>query len=254
VKAVVLFNLGGPTSPESVEPFLYNLFSDPDIIRLPRMLRFLQKPLASRISRKRGPEARKNYALIGGRSPLLENTKKQADALAQELGSGYRVFIAMRYWEPLASDTVAALKEANPDEVVFLPLYPQFSISTTASSRNDFVNAMEAAEYKPPVKQIEQWYDKPGFADLVAQSLREVMQHVEPEQAHILFSAHGVPVSYVTKYGDPYQKQIEETVAAVMAAPCEVARSGYRSGNRSARPVGEKDADRVPHQLRLRTH
>ena len=215
MKAVVLFNLGGPDRLESVEPFLFNLFSDPDIIRLPRPLRFLQKPIATRISRSRGPESRHNYERIGGKSPLLENTKKQAAALEAALGSDYRVFIAMRYWEPFAAQTVAEIQAAKPEALYLLPLYPQFSISTTTSSLNDFESAAKAAGLTTPSRRVLEWYDRPGYADLVADLIRPALAGCDPASTHLLFSAHGVPVSYVTKYGDPYQKQIEATVQAV---------------------------------------
>jgi ferrochelatase len=218
MKAVVLFNLGGPDSLASVEPFLFNLFSDPDIIRLPRPLRFLQRTIASGISRRRGPESRHNYERIGGKSPLLENTKKQAAALEKALGAGYQVFIAMRYWEPLAPETVAALKAANPEAVYLLPLYPQYSISTTASSLNDFDAAAKAAGVAFNTKRINEWYDRPGYAEIIASCIRPALAGRDPATTHLLFSAHGVPVSYVTKYGDPYQKQVEAHVADVVKA------------------------------------
>lgn len=216
MKAVVLMNLGGPDSLEAVEPFLFNLFSDPDIIRLPRPLRFLQKPIASRIARKRGPESRENYAKLGGKSPLLENTRSQADALARELGPGYEVHIAMRYWQPFAAETVAALKARNPEQVLLLPLYPQYSISTTASSLNDWDAACAAAKFDVPSKRVLEWYAKPGFAELVADSINQALEGADLAVTRLLFSAHGVPVSYVSKYGDPYQKHVEATVEAVM--------------------------------------
>jgi ferrochelatase len=215
-KAVVLFNLGGPTSPESVGPFLYNLFSDPDIIRLPKPLRFLQKPLARRIASRRTPEATHNYELIGGKSPLLENTWRQARALESVLGAGYHVTVAMRYWEPRAEESVAALRAMAPSKLLLLPLYPQYSMATTASSLNDFDAALQAANWSPPTERVLQWHDRPGFAELVAQSINKALAHCNPANTHLLFSAHGLPVSYITKYGDPYQKQIEETLALVM--------------------------------------
>ena len=215
-KAVVLFNLGGPTSPESVGPFLYNLFSDPDIIRLPKPLRFLQKPLARRIASRRTPEARHNYDLIGGKSPLLENTWRQARALEAILGTDYQVSVAMRYWEPRAEETVAFLQAAAPEKLLLLPLYPQYSMATTASSLNDFDAAMQAAKWSPPSARVLQWHNLAGFTSLVAASINKALAHCDPARTHILFSAHGLPVSYVTKYGDPYQKQIEETLALVM--------------------------------------
>src|SRR5579864_7533271 len=130
-RAVVLFNLGGPDSLGAVRPFLYNLFSDRAIIRLPAVLRL---PLASLISWRRAPVARAIYAQLGGSSPLLANTEAQARALEAELGDEYRCFIAMRYWHPLTAAAVGAVKAWQPDETILLPLYPQYSTTTTASS------------------------------------------------------------------------------------------------------------------------
>src|ERR1051325_12704 len=130
-RAVVLMNLGGPDSPEAVQPFLYNLFSDPAIIRVPRLLRL---PLAWMIAARRTVTAQRIYAQLGGSSPLLANTEAQARSLEAELSGGYRCFIAMRYWHPLTAAAVAAVKAWDPDEIVLLPLYPQFSTTTTGSS------------------------------------------------------------------------------------------------------------------------
>src|ERR1051325_9796348 len=133
-RAVVLMNLGGPDSPAAVRPFLYNLFSDPAIIDLRRLLRH---PLAWLIARQRSRIASEIYAHLGGGSPLLANTEAQARALEAALGPEYRCFIAMRYWHPQTEETVAAVAAWRPDEIVLLPLYPQFSTTTAGSSRSE---------------------------------------------------------------------------------------------------------------------
>ncbi len=217
MKAVVLFNLGGPDAPEAVEPFLANLFGDPDVIRFPAWLRWLQPTFARRIARKRAPESAGNYAKIGGRSPLLPNTEAQARGLEQRLGSEYRVYIIMRYWHPRAAEVLEQIRVADPEELIFLPLYPQYSISTTAASVNEVEKILAEMDWNPRRRLIHHWHDRPGFAENVAATIRESLGDRDPAGAHLLFSAHGVPVSYVTKYGDPYQQHVEETVRAVMA-------------------------------------
>ncbi len=216
MKAVVLFNLGGPKTLDDVEPFLFNLFADPDVIRLPPVVRWFQKPLARRISRKRAPESQENYKKIGNGSPLLANTEAQARALEAALGEGYKVYVAMRYWHPFAHEAIEAMRADGVEEVVMLPLYPQHSISTTTSSVNDFEAALEAAGWNPPVRLIHHWHDRDAYQRLVAESIATALGDTSPSQAHLLFSAHGVPVSYVTKYGDVYQRHVEETVEGVV--------------------------------------
>ena len=219
MKAVVLFNLGGPDSQEAVEPFLFNIFSDPDVIRLPFGMRWLQKPLARYISKKRGPESRGNYARIGGSSPLLANTTLQANKLEAALGDGYRVFIAMRYWKPSADDVVAKMMEMRADEeieeIIYLPLYPQKSISTTDSSFNDFDRALAAVGWNPPTRRITYWYDHPRYPELVADTIRAELAKADLADTLLLFSAHGIPVSYVTRDGDVYEQHIHATVESI---------------------------------------
>lgn len=218
--AVVLFNLGGPDSLAAVRPFLYNLFSDPNIFNFP--LGFLtQKPLAWLIARRRAPEASKGYAALGGRSPLLENTERQAQALAQALAphGTFEVFIAMRYWHPLTSATVAALKRRGHERVVLLPLYPQYSRTTTGSSFKEFLRECRRQHYRPRYTLIRQWHDQPDYLDAIVETLKhEAAQFPEPEPARIevLFSAHGLPRK-VVEQGDPYEEQVRATYEAVKA-------------------------------------
>ena len=214
--AVVLLNLGGPDGPDSVRPFLFNLFRDRAIIDLPAMVRL---PLAALISTTRAPSARKNYAIMGGGSPLLPETQAQADALLALLKDRMadhevRVFIAMRYWHPLTGQTAADVAAFAPDHVVLLPLYPQFSSTTTGSSALAWKKA-----YRGPgeVHTVCCYPQANGFLNAHAHRIQSAwMAAGSPERVRLLFSAHGLPEK-VIKGGDPYQAQIEQTAAAVAA-------------------------------------
>lgn len=215
--AVVLFNLGGPDRPEAIRPFLFNLFSDPCIIRVPNPLRYL---LAQVISRRRAPAAAQIYAELGGRSPLLENTEAQARALQAALADQgeVRTFIAMRYWHPMCDETARAVKDFDPDRVVLLPLYPQWSTTTTASSLRVWRRAAQAAGLDRPTTLVCCYPTEPGFiqanAELIRQAWSQAAAHGRPR---VLFSAHGLPES-VVRAGDPYQWQCERTAAAIVEA------------------------------------
>ncbi|MFZ4165015.1 ferrochelatase [Brevundimonas sp. NPDC058933] len=213
--AVVLTNLGGPDGPEAVKPFLFNLFNDPAIIGLPAIVR---TPLARLISSRREKSAQANYALMGGGSPLLPETLKQAAALSEVLadaapGDETEVFIAMRYWHPFTEDTARAVADFQPDHVVLLPLYPQFSTTTTASSLKVWNEA-----YKGPgeVHAVCCYPDAEGLVEAQAKLIRETMDRAEGQPVRVLFSAHGIPEKLVAA-GDPYQAQVETTVAAIVA-------------------------------------
>jgi ferrochelatase len=214
--AVVLFNLGGPDRPEAVRPFLFNLFNDPAILRLPNPFRLL---LAHLIAGRRAKVAAGIYAHMGGRSPILANTEAQARALEEVLWDTgeVRCFIAMRYWHPMADETALAVKDWDPDEVVLLPLYPQYSTTTTASSLGVWHRAAAAAGLTVPARTICCWPTEPGFirgnANLLRWALAAAVAHGKPR---ILFSAHGLP-ERVVKAGDPYRWQCEQTVAAILA-------------------------------------
>ncbi|WP_088890550.1 ferrochelatase [Leptolyngbya ohadii] len=217
---VLLLNLGGPDQLEDVRPFLFNLFSDPEIIRLP--FPWLQKPLAWLISSSRAKKSQENYKEIGGGSPLRRITEEQAEALQDVLkqrGQDAQIYIGMRYWHPFTEEAVARIKRDGIDRLVILPLYPQFSISTSGSS---FRLLEQLWKEDPSLSQIDytvipSWYKRPGYlkamADLIAKELDQ-LEH--PDQGHIFFSAHGVPVSYVEEAGDPYQQEIEECVELIM--------------------------------------
>jgi len=210
--AIVLFNLGGPDGQADVKPFLRNLFRDPAIIGAPGPIREI---LAWLISSRREKEAQSNYAKMGGGSPLLAETKKQAQALETRLNalSGereFRTFIAMRYWTPLVEDAVKAVKAWGADDIIHLPLYPHFSTTTTGSSMKAW-----AAAGGPKARTICCYPEENDFIAAHAKLVRESWEKAsKPENARLLFSAHGLP-ERVVKAGDPYQVQIEQTAAAI---------------------------------------
>jgi ferrochelatase len=213
-RAVVLMNLGGPDSLQAVRPFLYNLFSDPAIITLPAMLRHA---LAWLIARQRSKVAGEIYAHLGGASPLLANTEAQARALEAELADGTRCFIAMRYWHPLTPETVAAVKGWGPDEIVCLPLYPQYSTTTTGSSLAVWRNEARRLGLDRPVKAVETYPTASGFIAALAGAIGDVLATLDQTRFRLLLSAHGLPLKIV-RAGDPYPQQIAETASAVVAA------------------------------------
>ncbi len=221
--AVVLFNLGGPDGPGAVRPFLFNLFNDPAIIAAPGPLRWL---LAQSISRRRAPIARKIYEELGGGSPLLANTRTQAEALEAVLNAGdgdgeFRVFIAMRYWHPMSDEVARAVEAYGPDQVVLLPLYPQFSTTTTGSSVTDWTRAAAKADLTAPTRSLCCYPTQPGFIAEIAGLLRAALAEVG-NGPRVLFSAHGLPKKFIDG-GDPYQWQVEQTAAAIAAAVGEAA-------------------------------
>lgn len=215
--AVVLFNLGGPDRPEAVEPFLFNLFNDPAIIGAPG---FVRRPLARFISRRRAPVAREIYAKMGGGSPILPNTQAQAAALEAQLkarGTGAKVFIAMRYWTPFASETARSVAAAAPDLVVLLPLYPQYSTTTTASSLASWAAAARDANLTAETRAICCYPAEGGFVGAIVGQIRAELGRWQGRPPRLLFSAHGLPKK-VIKRGDPYQWQVERTASAIVAA------------------------------------
>ena len=212
--AVVLFNLGGPDSTVAVQPFLYNLFNDPAIISAPKVVRSL---LASFISRRRTPTATKIYEEMDGKSPILENTEAQAEALEKALkGHGdVKVFTCMRYWHPLADEVVRDVKAYAPDHIILLPLYPQFSASTTGSSFTDWQRACRLAGLDVPTTRLCCYPTQRDFitahAQLVSTYVAEAGRFGNPR---VLFSAHGLPEKRI-KQGDPYQWQVEATIKEI---------------------------------------
>ena len=219
---VVLLQLGGPDSLDSVEPFLENLFCDPDIIDLPLAF-LLRKPLARLISRTRGRKVREVYRRIGGRSPILKHTQRQAAALEAALRPriNARVVVAMRYWRPFTEDAIAELTDAGIERVLLLPLYPQYSKTTTGSSVNEWNRVLREQDLQrlhPDV--VDQYCEHPLYIAALVRRIAIALRRI-PEAdrrgTHLVFSAHGTPVSLV-RSGDPYQAQITRTYAAVVRA------------------------------------
>lgn len=214
---VVLFQLGGPDRVDAVEPFLYNLFCDPDIINFP-MAWLARKPLAKWIAVRRAKVVAAHYAVIGGGSPIRRLTERQAAALAEALRPhlSAQVAVAMRYWHPLTSEALAQLNPAALDELVLLPLYPHYSFATTGSSLKEWRRLYRSARI--PVRLIEQFFDHPDYIGAVAERIQSSLAKLErPEQVHLVFSAHSLPISLVER-GDPYPQQIEATVGLVREA------------------------------------
>ena len=215
---VVLFQLGGPDSCEAVEPFLANLFSDPDIIDFP-LASIARRPLARLIARSRARHVRQHYEEIGGRSPLRELTLRQAEALERELRRGLdaRVVVAMRYWHPFTAEAVAGLERHAPDEVVLLPLYPQYSRTTTGSSLNEWNRRFQPNGWNPRLHLVREYHADADFVDALAAAVdRSLAEFEDPAAVDVVFSAHSLPLS-VVEAGDPYQRQIERTVDLVWA-------------------------------------
>ncbi len=212
---IVLFQLGGPDTLEAIEPFLYNLFCDPDIIDFP-FARIGRKPLAKLISSTRARKVQHHYETIGGGSPIRKHTERQARALETKLrgrGIDAHCFVAMRYWHPFTSEAIEQLRAAGVDEIVLLPLYPQYSSTTTGSSLNEWGRLFCD---DVPVHRVHTFYQHPMYLDAVIEKINEALwRFPDPTKAEIVFSAHSVPIAVIEK-GDPYQKQIEETVNLVM--------------------------------------
>lgn len=216
---ILLFNLGGPERLEDVRPFLYNLFSDREIIDLPAVLRL---PLAALIAVTRAPKSRGYYRKIGGGSPLRRDTEAQGRALVTRLaerGLEARCYVGMRAWSPFIDDAVEAIARDGVDELVVLPLYPQFSVSTTGSSTKELYRVLwNGRDGLRSVRRhyVPHWYRNEKYVDAVARRIEEQLPRFpSPESVHLLFTAHSIPVSYVER-GDPYQRQTEETVRLVL--------------------------------------
>ena len=213
--AVVLLNLGGPDRPESVKRFLFNLFNDPLIIRLPGILR---TPLAWLISTRRNKEAQAIYSEIGGKSPILEITTAQAEALSAKLtahGMDNQVFVSMRYWHPMTDEVVQKVKAYNPDHVFLLPLYPQYSTTTSKSSLDIWFKESKKQNLKVPIKYACCYPTNKKLIEAHSQLIQKQILEVKNKKIRILFSAHSLPVSII-KSGDPYQWQVQQTVLSIM--------------------------------------
>jgi protoporphyrin/coproporphyrin ferrochelatase len=254
--AVVLFNLGGPDRLESVGPFLFNLFYDPAITEMAAPFRWL---FAKLITAKRVKAVEANYALMGGKTPLLAETEAQMQALDSALADldEIRCFMAMRYWHPLSEETVAEVVAWRPERILLLPLYPQYSAATTGSSLAAWQQAARAAGLAVPTRTICCYPREPGFVQAHAELIREVWPKAAAAgRPRLLFSAHGLPEAFIRK-GDPYQWQVEQTCAAVAEALaiegldwgiCYQSRVGPQTwiGPFTDQEVERAGADRVP--------
>jgi len=215
---VVLFQLGGPDSSSAVEPFLYNLFCDPDIINFFGAW-FARRPLARWIARKRAGVVREHYDAIGGRSPIRLLTERQARRLEAALAPDFdvRCWVAMRYWHPMTAAAVAGVRAESLDALVLLPLYPHYSFATTLSSLKEWKRLYRPSAGAPKETVIEGFHTHPLYVQALAERIATSLTHFdEPAKVQLVFSAHGLPLSLIER-GDPYQRQIQETVRAVMA-------------------------------------
>jgi ferrochelatase len=213
---VVLFQLGGPDSIGAIEPFLYNLFSDPDIVDFP-LARIARQPLARLIASSRAKHVACRYREIGGRSPILDYTMRQANALERVLRPDFdvRVAVAMRYWHPMTDAAVRVMERHSPDEIVLLPLYPQYSRTTTGSSLKEWSRCFSRSESHSRVRVVKEFYQDPHYIRSVVAAINAALAgFADPADTDFVFSAHGIPIAVVAE-GDPYQRQVERTAELV---------------------------------------
>jgi len=212
--AVLLLQMGGPDSLESVEPFLYNLFSDRDIIKIGPA--FLQPFIARMIVKRRAPKSAANYRDIGGKSPLRELTEEQSRELEKLLGPGYRCSVAMRYWHPFAKEALAELKNEGIRKIVALSLYPHYSRATSGSSFNDLERAVKASGASFDVLSVRQFYNHPLYIKALIEKITLGLSGFQDRsKVQLFFSAHSLPQSFIAD-GDPYLDHIQETVRLTM--------------------------------------
>ena len=214
-KAIILLNLGGPDKIENVEPFLFNLFNDPAILNLPTFLRY---PLAKLISNRRAPVAKKIYEELGGASPILRLTKEQSDALEKKINQDqeideYKCFIVMRCWHPRAEQVIKEVQFFNPEEVILMPLYPQYSAATSGSSIKEWKDVCKKNQYKVKTSTICCY---PTDQNFVKAHTKEILKKIKDlKNFKLIFSAHGLPEKNIKK-GDPYQWQVEQSVKKIV--------------------------------------
>ena len=214
-KAVILFNLGGPDKLENVEPFLFNLFYDPAILNLPKFIRY---PLAKLISNRRAPTAKKIYEELGGASPILKLTIEQSNSLESKLNkedkkNEYKCFIVMRCWHPRADDVINEVKNFNPEELILLPLYPQYSAATSGSSIKEWHDVCKKNNYKIKTSTICCYPTETSFINAHIDEIHKKIKDLNDYK--IIFSAHGLPEKNI-KNGDPYQWQVEQSVNQIV--------------------------------------
>ncbi|MEW6757792.1 MAG: ferrochelatase [Acidobacteriota bacterium] len=216
--AVLLMNYGGPTKAEECGPYLRNIFMDPDLIPIPRLIRPF---VASLVAKRRAPLLAENYLAMGQFSPTLRETTAQARALEEALGGGYRCFVGMRYWEPLIAGVCREISESGFRRIVLLPVYPHESVTTTGSSIHEALRSLRALEWKGEVLEVRSFWESADYLDALARKVLDVLEKA-PERAEVLFSAHGLPLSVARK--DSYPGQVARTVAEI----CE--RAGIACG------------------------
>ena len=218
--AVLLLQMGGPDSLESVEPFLYNLFSDRDIIKIGPA--FLQPFIAKRIVKKRAPKSADNYRQIGGKSPLRELTEQQAAALETSLGDSYRCFVAMRYWHPFAPEALAAIEKQGIRKIVAVTLYPHYSRATSGSSFNDLNRCLKKRSSTFELRSVRHFFDHPLYIKALVEKIEQSLStFTDRSKVQLFFSAHSLPQSFIAE-GDPYLDHIQATVRLVMAQLSDV--------------------------------
>ena len=212
--AVLLLQMGGPDSLGAIEPFLFNLFSDRDIIRIGPA--FLQPLIARFIARRRSRKVAEYYKLIGGKSPIREITGQQASELEKALGDGYRCFVAMRYWKPDTIEALAAIKREGINRIIALSLYPHYSRATSGSSFNELERVITLSKNEFDLKYVKQFYDHPLYIDALTENIgKGLAEFPDRDSLQLLFSAHSLPQSFIDS-GDPYLNHIQETVRLVM--------------------------------------
>jgi ferrochelatase len=231
--AVVVLNMGGPDSMEAVEPFLRNLLGDRELVRLPFPMSLFQKQFAKFAARRRLDHARHGYEHMGGSSPLVCHTTLQARGIARELGAlgvDARPFVAMRYWHPLADAAAKEIRELDPEGVLVVSLYPQYSPATSGSSINDMLRALRAAGVPDrKVIVVDRYPVLPGYVDAMVGSIHAGLAAMGEPQPHVLFSAHGLPQAYVDR-GDPYETEIRASYEATLSRlPAIEASLAYQS-------------------------
>jgi ferrochelatase len=212
--AVLLLQMGGPDSLESVEPFLYNLFSDRDIIKIGPA--FLQPFIARKIVKRRAPKSAANYSQIGGNSPLLALTEQQGAELENLLGDRFRCFVAMRYWHPFASEALAAIEKLGIKKIIALSLYPHYSRATSGSSFNDLDRTLKSCSTTFELRTVRQFYDHPLYIQALSEKIKQGLEAFpDRSRVQLFFSAHSLPKSFIAD-GDPYLDHIQTTVRLVM--------------------------------------
>jgi len=225
---VILLNMGGPEKLDDVRPFLFNLFSDREIIRLGPV--FLQKPIAWFIAKKRAPKSRRIYNAIGGRSPLAQLTAQQGEALSRMLSAhgDFTVDFAMRYWPPTAIDTLKQFQEKSISNIVALTLYPHYSRATTGSSLKDLHRANRAMNNIFSITEIDSWPNQPQYIKCLAENISKGLEQFNNEAVEIVYSAHSLPVSFIEE-GDPYVEHLQQTIDDIEAITKQPGRLCYQS-------------------------